>query len=79
MPGIEHGKVCVFGPGGSVGAISYPVLKQRYTLRLIDRDPIDAVVARRANQSIHRGTPRRSRRTSGCKRILPIMSKWNAP
>ena len=49
MPGIEHGKICVFGAGGSVGAVSFPVLKQRYTVRLVDRDPIEAVIARKRN------------------------------
>ena len=60
MPGIEHGKVCVFGAGGSVGAISFPVLKQRYTVRLVDRDPIEAVVARKRNPIVP-GVARRSR------------------
>ena len=67
MPGMEHGKVCVFGAGGSVGAASYPVLKQRYTVRLVDRDPIEAVIARKHNPTSRRGMPRPSRRTSGCR------------
>ena len=35
-------------PAGSVGAVSFPVLKQRYTVRLVDRDPIEAVVGAQA-------------------------------
>lgn len=49
MPGIEKGKVCIFGPGGSVGAVSVPVLARHYTLRLVDRAPIEQVVARQRN------------------------------
>jgi nucleoside-diphosphate-sugar epimerase len=46
MPGIHSGKVCIFGPGGSVAAVSAPVLAQRFPLLPADREPIEAVIAR---------------------------------
>jgi nucleoside-diphosphate-sugar epimerase len=50
MAAISRGKtVCVFGAGGSVGAVVYAALKDRYRLRLTDARPVDAVVARGHN------------------------------
>ncbi|MFO7957762.1 MAG: NAD-dependent epimerase/dehydratase family protein [Candidatus Brocadiia bacterium] len=46
MPGMDAGKVVVFGAGGPVGAVIAPVLAEHYTLRLTDVADIDEVMAR---------------------------------
>jgi hypothetical protein len=46
MPSVDEGTVCILGAGGPVGAAIYPVLRQRYTLRLADIVPVEEIVAR---------------------------------
>jgi nucleoside-diphosphate-sugar epimerase len=36
MTAIDHGKVCIFGAGGPVGAVAADSLRDHYTLRLTD-------------------------------------------
>jgi nucleoside-diphosphate-sugar epimerase len=46
MPGIDKGKVVVFGAGGPVGAVAMAELAPHYTLRLTDIADISDVLAR---------------------------------
>ncbi len=56
MPGIEQGKVCIFGAGGPVGASAARALKEDYTLRLTDIREIEEI---REPQSPHAPMPAR--------------------
>jgi len=46
MPGIDGGTVCIFGAGGPVGAAVAPVLAEHFTLRLVDIQPVEQVLAK---------------------------------
>jgi nucleoside-diphosphate-sugar epimerase len=46
MPGLESGKVCVFGAGGPVGAVAARLLAEHYTLRLTDIADVGQVLDR---------------------------------
>jgi nucleoside-diphosphate-sugar epimerase len=49
MPPVLEGKVCVFGAGGPVGAISASLLSERYTMRFVDLAPIEQFLAKPHN------------------------------
>jgi len=43
MSAIEHGKVCIYGAGGPVGAVAANSLRDHYTLRLTDLLALDDI------------------------------------
>jgi len=51
MPGIDMGKVCIFGAGGPVGASATQALKGDYILRLTDLRDIHDIQAENKPQS----------------------------
>jgi nucleoside-diphosphate-sugar epimerase len=47
VPPITKGQtVCIFGAGGPVAAVCYPLLSEHYTLRLADLQPVEDLLAK---------------------------------
>jgi nucleoside-diphosphate-sugar epimerase len=47
MPAIQQGQtVCIFGAGGPVAAVSYPLLSSHFTLRLADLQGVEGLIAK---------------------------------
>jgi len=55
MPGLQSGKVCVFGAGGPVGAMVARALGNNYTLRLTDLKDVEEILKEGRPQS--KGAP----------------------
>ena len=57
MPGIDRGKVCIYGAGGPVGAAAARSLRGDYTLRLTDLRDIQDLLSEDKPQSRHAPMP----------------------
>jgi len=55
MPTVPNGKVCIFGAGGPVGAVTAQSLASHYTLRCVDARSLEEVLAR---PNSHKGFPK---------------------